>query len=65
MKKNIKLLLCSMSSIFISTSVTANDIINKYPSTFEKDDKIALEKDWKKVGNDIRKAMNLYGRGSN
>ena len=48
-----------MASLFSDTS---SNILEKYPSTYEKDVKKSLENGWNNVGMAIRGAVEQYGQ---
>lgn len=56
----MKDLLNSMGNVLFGGRLTADEILEKYPATFQKNDKEALRSDWIKVGNDIRGAINEF-----
>lgn len=57
--KKINGVISGMASLFSDTS---SDILEKYPSTYEKDIKKSLQNGWNSVGMAIRGAVEQYGQ---
>lgn len=60
MKKHEAFIL-GIASISCLPSSNIADILNKYPSSYEKDVKKAITKSWSEVGNVLKGAMDKYG----
>lgn len=64
MKKS-EVLKFAIDCVFGDNEVNSDKIIEKYPFEYEKNVKKSLTNDWIKVGNDMRKAISIYGKKNN
>lgn len=60
MKKHEAFIL-GIASISCLPSSNVTDIIDRYPSSYEKDTKKAITKSWSEVGKTLKGAMDKYG----
>lgn len=59
--KKLEAFIFGIASISCLPSSNVTDIIDKYPSSYEKDVKKAITKSWSEVGNTLKGAMDKYG----
>ena len=59
--KKLNAVICGIASIFAFSNDSFASVVQKYPSTYEKDTEKSLQKAWLKVGNTLKGAIDKYG----
>ena len=59
--KKLNAVICGVASIFVVSNDSLAEVIQKYPSTYEKDVQKSLQNGWGNVGKVIKGAIDEYG----
>ena len=62
--KKLNAVICGIANIFAFSNDTLAEVIQKYPSTYEKDVQKSLQNSWVSVGKAIKRAIDKYGAGT-